>query len=366
MIKLIHAADFHLDAPFAALSAERSAQRREEQRELLERLADLVERERADLVLLPGDLLDGGHAYLETGRALARALGDMRAKVFIAPGNHDFWSPRSLWAGAVWSENVHIFTAGETEAVELTDLGCVVYGSAFTGPGRDDSPLAGFHAPEDGRVHIMCVHADVDGKGRYGSISREEIAGSGLTYLALGHVHAYSGVQRAGRTDWAYPGCPEGRGFDELGEKGVLCGTAEPGRTNLHFVPLAKRRYEIVEIDVGKDGDPAQALERALPRGAGEDIYRILLTGETDVGGLDLAALEAVAEPYFYSVSLRDRTRVRRDLWERAAEDTLTGLFLRRMRDALDRAESGEARARVELAVRFGLAALENGEDCCP
>ena len=33
MLKIIHGADFHLDAPFAALSPEQAAQRRAEQRQ---------------------------------------------------------------------------------------------------------------------------------------------------------------------------------------------------------------------------------------------------------------------------------------------------------------------------------------------
>ena len=74
MLKLIHAADFHLDAPFAALPPERAAERREEQRQLLTRLAELAEAERADLVLLSGDLLDSDQARYETVQALARAL----------------------------------------------------------------------------------------------------------------------------------------------------------------------------------------------------------------------------------------------------------------------------------------------------
>ena len=42
MLKLIHAADLHLDSPFAGLRPERAAQRRREQRKLLERLAALA------------------------------------------------------------------------------------------------------------------------------------------------------------------------------------------------------------------------------------------------------------------------------------------------------------------------------------
>ncbi len=361
MITFIHAADFHLDAPFASLPPPHAAARREEQRALLSRLADAAEG--ADLVFLSGDVLDGARTYYETTQTLARTLGRMRARVFIAPGNHDFYSARSPWASLSWPENVHIFRTQQVERVDLPELNCAVYGSAFTAPFRDDSPLAGFAVPRDGRLHLMCVHGDVDGGERYGSIPSQEIAASGLTYLALGHVHAASGLRYAEDTAWAYPGCPEGRGFDELGEKGILRGSVDQAGLRLEFIPLAGRRYELLSVDVTGE-DPAAALAAALPKGAGRDIYRIFLTGESGEDGLDLTALEELAAPYFYSVSLRDRTRVRRDLWSRAGEDSLTGLFLRELRGRLEAAGSDAERENVERAVRFGLAALENREDC--
>ena len=95
MLKLIHAADLHLDSPFAGLRPERAAQRRREQRKLLERLAALAAEKQADLVLLAGDLLDGGTVYQETAAALAAALGAMPCPVLIAPGNHDYFGPDS-------------------------------------------------------------------------------------------------------------------------------------------------------------------------------------------------------------------------------------------------------------------------------
>ena len=49
----------------------------------------------------------------------------------------------------------------------------------------------------------------------------------------------------------------------------------------------------------------------------------------------------------------------RRALWARSGEDSLTGLFLRTLRSG---ALEGDG---LELAARFGLAALENGEDPC-
>ena len=199
MLKLIHAADFHLDAPFAALPPERAAERREEQRQLLTRLAELAEAERADLVLLSGDLLDSDQARHETVQALARALGEIKVPVFIAPGNHDFWSARSPWSAGAWPENVHIFSCSTLETVELPELNCAVHGAAFIAPSCDQSPLKGFSAPEDGKIHLMALHGDVDGRGRYGSIDRADIAASGLDYLALIAAAVVNGVKLAGR-----------------------------------------------------------------------------------------------------------------------------------------------------------------------
>ena len=117
MLKILHAADFHLDSPFSGLTADQAAQRRRELRQLPARLARLVREEGADLVLLPGDLFDGERVYPETVDALARALGDMAVPVFIAPGNHDYLSPQSPYARDIWPGNVHIFTAPALEAV---------------------------------------------------------------------------------------------------------------------------------------------------------------------------------------------------------------------------------------------------------
>ena len=189
-------------------------------------------------------------------------------------------------------------------------------------------------------------------------LSEEDIAASGLDYLALGHIHQGSGLRRAGRTFWAYPGCPEGRGFDELGEKGILTGTVERGKAELSFVPFARRRYEILNVDVtGRSAE--DALRAALPDATVRDIYRIIFTGETDERGLDLKSIEEQFAPDFFHLELRDETRIGEDVWARAQEDSLRGLFLRELRTKFDVASSDDERAKISLAARFGLAALD-------
>ena len=76
----------------------------------------------------------------------------------IATGNHDFYTPGGLWDTVAWPENVHIFRAGQMEAVEIPALGAVVHGAAFTGPEQAESLLAGFSAPADGCVHLGVLH----------------------------------------------------------------------------------------------------------------------------------------------------------------------------------------------------------------
>lgn len=356
MLKIIHGADFHLDSPFAGLSPERAARRRGEQRELLDRLAALAREKQADLVLLAGDLLDSERVFRETAHALRSALASIPCPVFISPGNHDYYSPRSVWAALDWPENVHIFTS---EAPERADLpGCTLWGRAFTGAHSDRCPLEGIQVPDGGGLHIACVHGCVGPSGDYGPLSPTDIAGSGLDYLALGHVHQGSGLQKEGRTYWAYPGCPEGRGFDEPGEKGVLYVEAEPGRVTAQFVPLAKRRYEIFTADITGAPDALSAVRAVLPEDRENLICRVILTGEGDAP--DLPALERALAPELYGLTLIDRTRLPRNLWARREEDALTGLFLRTM---WEKCQGEPDNPLWQLAARYGLAALEGGEE---
>lgn len=359
MPKIIHAADFHLDSAFAGLPAAQARERRRESRELAGRLADLALREGAELVLLSGDLFDGERVYPETLEALREALARMACPVFIAPGNHDPFTPHSPYAVRPWPENVHIFRREALSAVALPELGCVVHGAAFTGPSRTSQPLSGFAVPKDGRVHLLCLHGDVGAPGsQYAPVLREQLARCGVDYAALGHVHQCSGVQRDGGVAWAYPGCPEGRGFDELGEKGVLAGSVERGKAELRFVPLCRRRYWVLEADV-TGRLPREALEAALPETAAQDVCRVIFTGEAGEQGIDLPILESVFRDGCYALELRDQTRPAESLWARAGEDTLRGLFLQSMRQKYDAAPDEEAKGQVALAVRFGLAALD-------
>ena len=358
MIKFLHAADLHLDAPFSALSPEQAAERRQEQRALLQELADTANAHACDIVLLAGDLFDSVHASEQTLQALCRALGAIRAPVFISPGNHDCLLPGSAYLTQRWPENVHIFRTPSITAIELPEKGLRVYGAGFAA--REQPPiLDGFHAEQDGRINLMVLHGDAQNAGSpYNAVSPAQIAASGLSYLALGHIHQASGLLSAGAVHYAWPGCAMGRGFDELGQKGAYLGEVSDSGVRLDFLPLHGRSYEILRVEAGDDA--LAAVTAALPEDTQNDIYRVILTGEAEP--VETAALQAALAPRFYALTIRDETRPRRALWEGAEEDTLRGLFLQALKAQYDAAQTEADRRKIALAARCGCAAMDGRE----
>lgn len=364
-VKVLHAADLHLDSPFEALPGALAARRRQEQRELLRRIPALAKEHAAQIILLPGDLLDSDIAYGETARLLSEVFQGVEAGVFIAPGNHDYYSADCPYARLRIPENVHIFRENRLTAVSLPALGVRVWGAAFTDK-RSAPLLRGWRCPRaDGQIELLCVHGDVGNPASpYNPVSVEELAASGVDYAALGHVHTFGGVQRAGNTTYAWPGCPEGRGFDETGEKGVLLAEVMPGAARAAFLPLDGRRYETIRVNV-TDTEPLEAVLTALPEDSPRHIFRVLLMGER-LCAPNLPALRAALEGMTFALDLRDETRLRQDVWARAGEDTLRGLFLAALKERYDAAETESERAKVTMAARWGLAALDREEEVFP
>lgn len=359
-IRILHAADLHLDTAFNDLPDAKAARRRQEQRELLGAILRLAKQQQVQAAMLPGDLFDGGKHYPETIEALERFLKELDVPVFIAPGNHDFYRAGCVYDKMFLPENVHLFRRDRIECVEVPELRLRVWGAAFTDT-VCPCLIDGF-APEkqEDTVDILCIHGTAGKDGPYNPMPPELLAETGMDYVAMGHSHSCGGLQKAGNTYYLWPGVPMGRGFDETGKKGVVIANIAPGQVTARFAPLNGREYRIVEVDV-TDEDPLTAVLQAVKGNTARDLYRIILTGETKQP-VDLATLQRVLETKFYSLELENRARLWQDLWARMEESTLRGAFLRRMRAKLDAAPPEEQQA-IEDAARWGVAALDGGEE---
>ena len=357
-MRVLHAADLHLDSAFAGLAEEKAALLRQESRDILRRMVDWANDHAVDVMLLSGDLFDSDRMYSQTDRTLAQALARFRGRIFLSPGNHDFYAPGSGYDAVDWPENVHIFTSRRPQTVLLRSLNASVTGAAFTSAEEwepfDGASFSGGDAP----IRLGVLHGEVTrGESKYRAIPPAEIEKTNLTYLALGHVHRCAGVQRAGNTAYAYPGCLPGRGFDETGDKGFLYGEITPEKVELEFIPFAPRRYQSVTADI-TDRDPADAVRQALDPDCGQDICRVLLTGSRREN-FSLSALTSELSGLCAALELTDETYPEEDVWARCGEDSLRGLFLQNLRARYDGADEDEKRQLLQAA-RFGLAALDN------
>ena len=357
-MRILHAADLHLDSAFAGLAEEKAALLRQESRDILRRMVDWANDHAVDVMLLSGDLFDSDRMYSQTARTLAQALARFRGRIFLSPGNHDFYAPGSGYDAVDWPENVHIFTSRRPQTVLLRSLNASVTGAAFTSAEEwepfDGASFSGGDAP----IRLGVLHGEVTrGESKYRAIPPAEIEKTNLTYLALGHVHRCAGVQRAGNTAYAYPGCLPGRGFDETGDKGFLYGEITPEKVELEFIPFAPRRYQGVTADI-TDRDPADAVRQALDPDCGQDVCRVLLTGSRREN-FSLSVLTSELSGLCAALELTDETYPEEDVWARCGEDSLRGLFLQNLRARYDGADEDEKRQLLQAA-RFGLAALDN------
>lgn len=355
-VRILHTADLHLDG------AERSA--------VFSRIQTLAQREKADLLLIAGDLFDQPYppaVLAETVRSGLSALAENGIQTVIAAGNHDPLTPGSPYT-TQWAEipGVWILGAGQMDCAALTVRGSriCVYGRSMSASHQEDSPLGGFSASEqDGAdVRLLVQHGDLAPTSRYAPIRTEELAASGVDYAALGHIHKRSDILCAGKTHYAYCGCPEGRGFDETGPLGVYLGEVWSGGHSLRFEPVCRWEYRIVRLEISRAAAPSALPEfviEALRQRFGEDYaghrYRLVLEGSC--GFLpDLQLLQAQLSDRLAEVHLRDKTLP--PVQEGETVPGLRGSFLRKMQEKLRNA-SPEQRPLLEAALRAGLRALE-------
>ena len=356
-MKILHSADWHLCSPLVGRSDEHSAYLRRELLQIPEKIASLCRSEGCDLLLLSGDLFDG--ACTQEGlHAVRSALEELKIPVFIAPGNHDFCAPDSVYLTENWPENVHIFKHPAVEEVSLPDLDCKIYGAGFAAM---DCPglLKGFHAEGDEKWHIGVFHGDpLLSSSPYCPITTQQIKESGLTYLALGHIHK-AGSFRAGNTLCAWPGCPMGRGYDEPGMKGVWVITLDES-VSPDFLALNTPRFFDETVEAGEE--PVEAVSALLPPIETQDAYRITLTGYSAALDLEAIASQFAHIPY---LELRDRTLPEVDLWSAIGEDTLEGVYFKILHDGLD-TDSEKLQRQLKLAARISRQILDGQEVVLP
>jgi DNA repair exonuclease SbcCD nuclease subunit len=283
-VRFLHCAGFRFDSPFWEGPAEWEKLRNQDLWQTFEAVLSLCRTEKVDFLFLTGDLFEQEYVSKETVARVAGLLAKLdEVRIFITPGEKDPWVITSAYRLVIWPRNVHIFS-GSISCVEITSPKAIVYGAGWTAYRQERPFLEGFQVERDGMFRFLLLHAEVDsGQNTKGfiPITPEQIASSGLTYLALGHKEVWNGIQKAGETFWADCGSPEARGFQQRGPHGVLLGEIMKESCSFEYRELAQRRYieKVLALQSDLEGLVEKIMEDTDALDRHKDMFRIKLSG---------------------------------------------------------------------------------------
>lgn len=370
-MRIIHCADLHLDSGLQThLSREKARTRRDELLSNFGRLADYASENGVEIILIAGDLFDRDKVSALTGNMVLSVIAaHPEIRFYYLRGNHDTGDclrrqaggqsfdgksdiPENLFLfGSRWKtyaegKNGRIAIAGieltrENSAAAHASLRLnpecfnivMMHGQVYSGGGPSGDP----DGREGGLLKKGGSRGRTDSAGNAGAISLRALRGKEIDYLALGHIHSWKKDRLDGRGIYCYPGCLEGRGFDECGEHGfALLEIDEWNRLRSHrFIPFARRRLFDLEVDVSGCATTAGMTEKIREmihreECSARDMANITLLGELDVEcEKDTGYITSVLSGMFFFARLRDRTRLRIDTEAYLHDESLRGEFVR-------------------------------------
>jgi DNA repair exonuclease SbcCD nuclease subunit len=339
-MRLLVFADLHLDAPFAWAGPGQARARRRALRECLTRIVELAASLRVDALCCGGDLYEQQRFTPDTLAFLRESFARLHPlPVLLAPGNHDWLGPASLYRQARWTDNVHLFEEPVLKPYELAD-GFTIWGAAHCAPAHTPGFFeSGFRTVGSG-VHIGLFHGseqgDFPGQGEgkvpHAPFRAEQVPASGLHHALVGHFH----TPRDGMHH-TYPGNPEPLTFGEAGERGAVLVTIDAsGAVSRERHRVARTPVSDVTVDltgVAHADEIHGRVAAALVDRTG--VVRVTVAGDLPPEvDLDTGDLAGVA-PHLESLVIRvGPIGVAYDYDQLAEERTVRGQFVRDVRAA--------------------------------
>ena len=344
----------HLDSPLTTrLGSDKVRGRKRELLSSFKRSVDLAIRSGAFGFIISGDLFDSEKASRASLDTVLSIISDAPSlNFFYLFGNHE--RDMLVESGLPLPGNLKLFGDG-WGYYRFSDV--VIAGRCTTEKGMFDTLNL-----EKDKKNIVILHGELaDRSDVGGKIGRGELAESYVDYLALGHYNSYSSERISERCTAVYPGTPEGRGFDEAGEKGVVMLDVGTYGISHSFIKTCERTLRIIPVDISSLSNEyliekeIENATRGIPSG---DIVRVVLTGERNISlEFDTDAIATRFIHKFYFFECRDESRMKISADDFIADKTLKGEFIRGVLS--DVRLSDEEKERV---ISMGLRALHGAE----
>ena len=349
-MKIIHTSDIHLASPLTTrLTPSAARERKKELTLTFRRIIEDAERAGAEALIIAGDLFDNERV---SARAIDEIMGIIEKchdlTFFYLPGNHE--KDRILESGVniprnlkIFGEDWTYFKLGEVTIVGRREI-C-------------DDAFSALTLNED-EVNLVVLHGELSERTKApDKIGTKDIEALPIDYLALGHYHSYSATNIGKRTTAVYCGTPEGRGFDEAGDKGYVVVDTNGKFITHRFKKSAARTMRIIEVDISDAERHIELEDRvssALTEARSEDLVRVVLIGEHAPGvQRDTESLEKRFSPSFFYFEVKDKSRLKISPDEYKNDKSLKGEFIR-----LVMSKDGLTDEEKEAVIECGIRAL--------
>lgn len=393
-IKILHTADLHLGSRMRSLG-QAAPDFQEALIQSFDNLLQAAAELEVDLFLIAGDFLEMAEIEdRELNRVYDLLARERSFPLLIVAGNHDYYSPASPYA-TVFPEipRLYVYPAEEIVRLDFPDQDTSVWGVSFSSLYQEMTLLPdvgtekrvliydGFdfvesdQEPDSGLTNkIALVHGELLAgarpEGMYNPLPSQMIKNSRLDYLALGHIHKAGELPEDDRIDRRstlamYPGSPQGLSFNESGSRHALIVELDNSELkSVSALPSASRMF----IEIRSQLDSSQSDQEIIDQIVAEvqDLdrenykrhsYKIRLRGEAPTA-LNVPRLIAGLREQIGHVSLLDELHPAEDVEELGEEQTLRGLFVRKILHDLATVEGEEDRDDLQQALRLGLAAF--------
>jgi len=372
-IKILHTADLHLDTSFREMPPNKIGERKADLLDVFKKILEIGQKQKVDFIIIAGDLFD---APMEGSADTLQIVKDQLSrisprKIFITPGNHDPCIIGSPYYDTDWPENVHIFRDNQFETVELDDLGVKIYGIANTKFNDDTDYLKNLKVSDKSVINIVIMHGSYQADWMPEKYSREvafpftplDLKKAGADYYALGHYHEFKDIGKENKDMFGcYPGCPEGRGFDEKGEKGIVLAEISKKSVSIRQIVTCIKKYQTLEFDCTGAKTKEDIVDK-IKEGQKEEwrqlIAKICLYGEYDPGlSVDLEYISGEIRNIFYYVRMatkKDNFYPVYNLEEIESQRNVVGEFVRFIKKQIGEISDEDEKLKLKHALYYGL-----------
>lgn len=336
-MRLIHTADLHIDSKMQTnFDPAKAKIRKDELLRSFENMVGFASANGVSVIMLSGDLFDKMHVKKTAReRVMAQIFDHPEIDFLYIRGNHDNVDFIEDSGEMDIPSNFKLFSADEWTSYEYDDV--VITGRELTDENARN--LSGNLVLDRTKFNIVMLHGQVteSSNGVQNPIVISDFRNKNIDYLALGHIHKYEMERLDDRGVWCYPGCLEGRGFDECGEKGFVLIDTEGGKIRTEFKPSSIRVFHEEEFNVNPDmsmSDIISGAEALLSEIPDKDIVKLVLKGEINTDfDVDLVWIERTFSEKFFYFKVKDETVVHVDYDSFINDRSLKGEFVRLVRD---------------------------------